>query len=126
MPMGTLLWILQAILCIKFISVAYTHGLRWENDEMLQAKQKIGRAARPLLSLAALGTFLCGVSLVLPAVSADLAWLAPWGAASLAVMMLISIGLHLASREKPKILADGVLFVLAAFVAYGRWMIVPL
>ena len=126
MYMGTLLWILQAILCIKFISVAFTHGFGKGNTEMQQAKQKMGRAARPLLGLAALGVFLGGLSQVLPVVWVDLAWLVPWGAALLAVMMLISIGFHLASREKPKIVADVVLFAIAAFVAYGRWMIAPL
>ena len=124
--MGTLLWILQAILCIKFITVAYTHGLRRGHTEMEQAKAKIGIAARPLLGLATLGMFLGGISLILPVVNADLAWLATWGAAMLAMLMLVSIGLHFAGREKPKIWADLVLFALAAFVAYGRWVIAPL
>jgi putative oxidoreductase len=124
--MGTVLWIIQAILCIKFISVAYTHGLRKENDEMLQAKRKIGNAARPLLLLAALGMFFGGLSQLLPLISVDLARLVPLGAVFLAVMMLISIGLHLVGREKPKIWADLILLALAAFVAYGRWVLVPL
>jgi hypothetical protein len=59
-------------------------------------------------------------------VRVELAWLVPWGAAFLAVMMLMSIGLHLVSREKPKIPADLVLLAIAAFVAYGRWIIAPL
>ena len=126
MDMGTLLWILQAILCIKFISVACTHGFGRGNTEMQQAKQKMGGAARPLLALAALGMFLCGVSLITPVVSVDLAWLVPWGAAMLAMLMLVSIGLHLAGREKPKIVADLVLLAMAAFVAYGRWVLAPL
>jgi len=49
-----------------------------------------------------------------------------WAAALLAVMMLASIGFHLASREKPKIVADLILFAMAAFLAYGRWVIAPL
>jgi hypothetical protein len=60
--MGTILWILQAILCIKFISVAFTHGFGRGNTEMQQAKQKLGRAAQPLLPLAALGMFLGGLA----------------------------------------------------------------
>jgi hypothetical protein len=124
--MSTILWILQAILCIKFITVAYTHGLRRNHIEMEQAKAKLGSAAKPLLVLVALGSFLCSVSLILPVVSANLAWLVPWGAAMLAMLMLVSIGLHLAGREKPKIVADLVLLAMAAFVAYGRWMLAPL
>jgi hypothetical protein len=123
--MGTVLWIIQAILCIKFISVAYTHGLRSDKTEMQKAIQKLGTAARPLLALAALGMFLSGISLILPVVRMELAWLVPWGAASLAVMLLISIGLHLASREKPMIVADLILIALSGFLAYGRWVIAP-
>ena len=126
MYMGTLLWILQAILCIKFISVAYTHGLRRYNIEMEQAKQKMGIAARPLLALVTLGMFLGGLSLVLPAVSGSLVWLVPWAAALLAGMLLLSIGFHIATRETPKIWVSLILFGLTAFVAYGRWMIAPL
>jgi VIT1/CCC1 family predicted Fe2+/Mn2+ transporter len=124
--MGTVLWIIQAILCLKLISVAYTHGLRKENAEMLQARQKMGNAARPLLLLAALWMFIGGLSQVLPLVRLDLVWLVPWGAAFLAVLMFMSIGLRLVGREKPKIWADLILLALAAFIAYVRWVLVPL
>jgi len=124
--MGTILWILQTILCIKFISVAYTHGLRRENTEMQLAKQKLGTPGQPLLMLVALVTFLGGLSLVLPAVSGSLSWLVPWAAALLAGMLLLSIGFHIATRESPKVWVSLILFALAAFVAYGRWLIAPL
>lgn len=124
--MNTVLWILQVILCIKFVSVAYTHGLRRDKVEMRQAMQKIGAAAPPLLTLVSLGMFLAGVGLILPAAREAVSWIAPWAAALLAVMMLASIGFHLASREKPKIVADLILFAMAAFLAYGRWVIAPL
>jgi len=93
---------------------------------MQGAIHKLGAAARPLLTLAALGTFLGGVGLVLPALSAALAWLVPCAAALLALMVLVSIGLHVLSRELPKIWVSLILFALAAFVAYGRWVIFPL
>ena len=123
--MNTVLWILQVILCIKFVSVAFTHAFRRDKAEMQQAIQKMGTPARPLLTLAALGTFLGGIGLVLPAASAALAWLAPWAAAWLALMLLVSIGLHVLSRNSPKIWVSVILFALAAFVAYGRWVIIP-
>jgi uncharacterized membrane protein YphA (DoxX/SURF4 family) len=124
--MNTALWILQIILCIKFVSVAFTHAFRRDKVEVQQAMQKLGAPARPLLTLAALGTFLGGVGLVLPTMSAALAWLVPWAAALLALMTLLSIGLHIASRESPKIWVSLILFVLSAIVAYGRWAIAPL
>jgi hypothetical protein len=126
MMLGLILWIVQAILCIKFLSVAYTHGFGSSNPQMQKSRLKLGLASRPLHLLAALGAFFGCLCLVLPAVNQSLAWMASIGAAWLAVLMAISIGLHLASREKPLVVADLVLLALAAFVAYGRWAIAPI
>jgi len=41
-------------------------------------------------------------------------------------MMLAGVGLHIACREGPIILVGLVLCALAAFVAYGRWVLAPL
>lgn len=124
--MNTFLWILQIILGIKFVSVAYTHGFRRDKAEMQQAMKKLGAAGPPALTLAGLGTFLAGLSLALPAASGSLVWLTPWAAALLALMSLLSIGFHLAGREAPKIWVSLILFALAAFLAYGRWVLAPL
>jgi hypothetical protein len=124
--MNTFLWTLQIILCIKFISVAFTHAFRRDKAEMQGAIHKLGSPARPMLTLAALGMFLGAISLVLPAIIPALAWLAPWAAAFLALVLLASIGLHVLSRERPKIWVSLILFALAAIVAYGRWAMVPL
>jgi VIT1/CCC1 family predicted Fe2+/Mn2+ transporter len=124
--MSTLLWILQIILCIKFVSMAFTHLFRRAKPEMQQAMRKMGTAAPVLLTLAGLGAFLGGLSLVLPVVIGSMAWLVPWVAALLAGMSLLSIAFHVIARESPKVWLSLILFVLAAFVAYGRWLIVPL
>jgi len=80
--------------------------------------------------LIAFCAFLGGVTLILPAVTGILTWLTPWSAAllalmMLALMMLVAVGFHIACRESPNSLVGLVLFALAAFVAYGRWVIAP-
>jgi len=124
--MNIVLWVLQVVLAVKFLSVAYTHGLRPDPAKMQRGNQRFGAAARPLLIVIALAVSLCAVVLVLPAATGAAAWLAPWSAALLAVMMLAALGFHLACRENPKSVVSLVLFALAAFVAYGRWVIAPL
>lgn len=124
--MNTFLWVLQVILCLKFVSAAYSHGVRRDKDEMQRAMRRMGAPAASLLTLAGLGTFLGGLSLVLPALSGSLPWLVPWAAALLAGMTLVSIGFHLRARESPKVWVSLILFALAAFVAYGRWALAPL
>jgi hypothetical protein len=65
------------------------------------------------------------VGLILPAVTGILTWLTPLAAALLALMTLLAVGFHVACREAPNVLAGLILFALAAFVSYGRWVIAP-
>jgi len=123
--MDVLLWALQIVLALKFVSVTYTHGLRPDETKMQRGRQRLGALARPLLTLIALGALLGGVSLVLPAATGILTWLTPWAAALLALMMLFAVGFHVACRESPNIVVGLILCVLAAFLAYGRWVIAP-
>jgi isoprenylcysteine carboxyl methyltransferase (ICMT) family protein YpbQ len=122
---NTVLWILQIALCLKFVSVAYTHGFRTDQAKWQQGMQRFGAAARPLLVLIALLAFLSGLGLILPAATGVLTWLTPLAAALLALMMLLAVGFHVACRETPNIVAGLVLFALAVFVSYGRWVIAP-
>jgi hypothetical protein len=123
--MNTVLWILQIALCLKFVSVAYTHGFRTDQAKWQQGMQRLGAVARPLLTLIAVFTFLGGVGLILPAATGVLTWLTPLTAALLALMMLLAVRFHVACRETPNVVAGLVLFALAAFVSYGRWAIAP-
>jgi DoxX-like family len=123
--MNTFLWILQVILGIKLITVTYTHGLRQGMTTMQEAIPRLGKAARPLLYLAALGTLLGTLGLLLPGVTDLPRLITPISACGMAVMLLVSILLHLKSRDKPKIFVSLVLFAFAAFVAYGRWVLSP-
>ena len=123
--MNTILWILQAVLCVKFLSVAYTHGIHPNPEAFARGLERLGGAAQPLLILIALGTFGGAVALVLRAVLRVPTWLTPAAAALLAVMMLAATGFHIACRETPNVWVSLILFALAAFVAYGRWVIAP-
>ena len=120
------MWILQIVLCVKFVSVAYTHGFRTDQAKWQQGMQRMGAAARPLLTLTAILVLLGGAGLVLPAATGILTWLTPLSAALLAVMMLVAVGLHVGCRETPNIVPGLVLFALAAFLSYGRWVLAPL
>ena len=90
---------------------------------MSRSIQKMGGMPKPVLAVVASLTFLGAVGLVLPAATETPSWMTPLIAAFLAAMMLFSIAFHLRCREKPLIVADVVLCVLAAVVAYGRFAI---
>ena len=120
------LWVLQIILAIKFFSVSINHGLRQSRTEMQNAKMKLGKSAPVLLRLAALGSLIGVLGLVLPGLLRTWGFLLPLAAAWLAVMLAFALVLHVRSREKPMIIADIILMMMAVIVAYGRWVLWPL
>ena len=124
--MNTVLWVLQVILSIKFISVAFTHGIRHDKPDMQQGIEKMGRISRPILFAVAILTLLGAVGLIVPSAFDVFTWMTPLTAAVLAGLMLFSIVFHVNCRDEPKIIVSVILFAIAAFLAYGRWVISPL
>ena len=123
--MNIVLWLVQIILAIKLLTVSYTHGLRQSQPTMQAAIQKFGKYSPTLLYTIAVCTFIGTIALILPGVIGASTWITPVTAAILAIMLLFSIYFHIKSRQKPKIFVSAVLFAFAAFVVYGRWVLVP-
>ena len=124
--MSTVLWAIQIILGIKLITVFYTHGLRQSKTTMQAAIQKMGTSSRPLLSTIAVCTLIGTVGLILPGILKLSSQITVITALILALLLLISIFFHVKYREKPNIFVSVILAAFAAFVAYGRWVLVPL
>jgi hypothetical protein len=66
------------------------------------------------------------LGLILPAATGILPWLTPLAAAALALVMLLAASFHATRREYPNLTGNLVLLLVAAFVAYGRWVLAPL
>jgi hypothetical protein len=123
--MNTFLWALQIILAVKLLTVTLNHGLQQGKPSMQEAAQKMGPISHPLLIGVAAAALLGALGLILPGLLSAAAWITPLSAAPMAVMLLVSIFFHVRSREHPKIFVSLILFAFAAFVAYGRWVLVP-
>jgi hypothetical protein len=123
--MNIVLWIVQGILAIKLVSVSFTHAFQRSLPTMQEAIQKLGKASRWVLTLVAIVTFLGALGLILPGILGVAPRITPVTAGILSIILLASLFFHVRSREKPKIFVSLVLFALAAFVAWGRWVIVP-
>ena len=65
------------------------------------------------------------LGVILPRLTRILPVLTPLAAAGLALIMAVAIFLHARRKEYSAIGVTGLLFLLAAFVAYGRWFLVP-
>ena len=66
------------------------------------------------------------LGLVLPALTGVLPWLTPLAALGLALLMAGAVYTHLRRKEGPAVVPPAVLLLLAALVAVGGFLVVPL
>ncbi|MBN2009414.1 DoxX family protein [candidate division KSB1 bacterium] len=124
--MNTILWIFQILLAIKAISIAVTHGINQHKPTMKDAIERQGESARRRLKITAVCLLVVSVGIILPAGIGKFVWVTTIAAVVFALMALISIPLHMKCHDKPKLIVGLILFLMNAFLAYGRWMIAPL
>jgi putative oxidoreductase len=122
--MNTVLWILQILLAVTFLMAGILHGFQQERaKEILKWPAE---ASPELLTFIGISEILGAIGLVLPALTGILTWLTSLAALGLDAIMLLAILFHLRRGEYPNIVFNLTLLTLAAFVAYGRWVLVPL
>lgn len=129
--MNSALWIAQVVLMAAFVLAGVSH-LQYERtkermDERTRQRLRWAEAVPPpLLTFIGICEILGALGLILPAVTGVLPVLTPLAATGLGVIMLLAILFHVVRREFPFIAINLVLLVLAAFVAYGRFVLAPL
>jgi uncharacterized membrane protein len=122
--MSIALWVVQALLAVAFLGAGAM--------KLAQPKEKLAKnmawvedfsqgTVRLIGTLEVLGA----IGLMLPALTGVLPWLTPLAAAGL-VLLMIGAGLtHLRRTEYGNIAVNAVLLILAAFVVYGRFFVLP-
>ncbi len=122
--MNVVLWILQVLLGVIFVLAGVMHGFRQE-----QAKKQMTwmqSVSSGVLTFIGTAEILGGLGLVLPALTNILPVLTPLAAVGLTIIMILAAIFHFRRKEYPNIVFNLVLGALAAFVAYGRFVVVPL
>jgi uncharacterized membrane protein len=118
-----ILWLVTAILALAFLSSGVRKLIR--SDEQLKALPW-SRDLSPMMIRGISGLEILGViGLILPALIGILPWLTPLAAVGLALLMLGAAGTNLRVGLYPVIAYNLVLLALSAFVAYGRFVILP-
>lgn len=123
--MNIILWIAQAFLALVFLSAGaakLTMPYAKQTERMGYVKDFSPATIRAIGALEVLGA----LGVVLPALTGILPWLTPTAAVGLGLVMLGAIATHLRRRENSLIVVNLVLLALAASVAYGRFVAVPL
>lgn len=115
--MNIILWVLQAIIAVKLVTVVITHGFQQSKSTMRDAIEKSDGNPKPLLYAIAGLSLLAAIGVLLPV---------QFGVFPLiyaGVMLLASIPFHLRCWEKPKVFVSIILLLFAGVVYYGRWVL---
>ena len=122
--MNIALWIVQVLLALAFAGAGLMKitqpiaklvpNMAWVNHFPVPAVRLIG-------ALELLGA----IGLIVPALTGILPWLTPLAATGLVLTMIGAIITHVQLKEVPKVAPSVVLGLLALFVAYGRFVLLP-
>ena len=120
--MNITLWILQVLLAVAF----FAHGWLFLAPPAEIAEQM--NASLPRWFQLALGVaeVLAAVGLTLPGVTRILPWLVTWAAGGIMIVMVSATVWHVARNEISSAAITLLLLVMAAFVAYMRYRVVPI
>jgi putative oxidoreductase len=119
--MNIVLWVLQVLLAAAFLA----HGLfmLFPPPDVLAQMAFMPTAFRIFLGVAEV---LAAVGLTLPGITRILPWLVLAAAAGLMVVMISATIFHIARGEVSGAAVTAVLFLMATFVAYKRWRVLPI
>ncbi|HEX2619523.1 MAG TPA: DoxX family protein [Phototrophicaceae bacterium] len=123
--MNTAIWAVQILLALAFGMAGFMkvtqprEKLAPQMGWVMDFSPNIVKVIGGLELLAALG-------LILPALTGILTWLTPLAASGLVLVMIGASLTHIRRWEYPMVAINLVLLALALFVAYGRFVAVPL
>ncbi len=122
--MGVALWVIQGLLAVAFLG-AGAMKLSQPKEKLAQNMGWVEDFSQPAVRLIGAVEVLGAIGLVLPALTGILPWLTPLAALGLVLTMVGAALTHLRRKEYGNIAVNVVLLVLAAFVAYGRFFVLP-
>ena len=118
------LWILQILLGIYFIFVGIMHFIVPPN--LPAPMQWMYELPTWLHYISGIAEILGGLGLILPGLTRIQTRLTPLAAAGLVLVMIGATIYHITRGEYSNVVTNLILAALLAFVAYGRWRMLPL
>jgi hypothetical protein len=122
--MDTVLWVVQGLLALAFLLSGAFKVI--QSREQLLPRMAFVEDFEPN-TIKAIGVVevLGALGLVLPMLLNILPILTPLAASGLALIMLGAMRTHVRRKEQQQLVANVVLLVLVGFVAYGRFVLIP-
>lgn len=122
--MNIALWVVQGLLAIAFLMAGAMKSTR-SKEKLAENMPWVNDFSAGTVRLIGILEILGAIGLILPKLTGILTWLTPTAAVGLVLTMIGAALTHLRRGENSNVLMNGVLLVLAAFVAYGRFVLLP-
>jgi len=117
---NVLLWVIQALLALLFLFAGGTKFLL-PTEQLTQGGWSLG-----FIRFIGVCEILGAIGLIVPSVTRIRPILTPLAAAGLVIIMVGATVVTLRMPQPAGAVIPGIVGLLAAFVAYGRWRLVPL
>ena len=127
--MNIALWILQGLLAVMFLMAGIMKATK-SKDELKEAAGEnmawVDSVSASNVRLIGMLEVLIALGLILPHLTGILPWLTPLAAVGFVCTMIGAAALHVQRGDGAQaIVTNIVLLLLAAFVAYGRLVLIP-
>ena len=118
--MNVFLWIVQAVLAAAF-ALAGVQKATQPKEKLASRLPWVEDFSQGTVRFIGIVELLGGLGLILPAATGIAPILTPIAATGLAVVMVLAAATHIRRKEPSGVAVNAVLFMLAAFVAWGRF-----
>jgi len=126
--MNIALWIVQGLLTLVFLMAGFMKVSK-SKDELKKRGGKqmswVDDVSASRIRLIGILELLAGIGLILPQLTGILPWLTPLAAVGLVLTMIGALVVNVRNDNRLVIIENIVLLLLAAFVAYGRFVLIP-
>lgn len=123
--MNIVLWIIQGLAALAFLISGFL--ITFQPIDIVAKTMAFAKSFPPtFVRFIGIAELLGGIGLILPALTHILPWLTGAAAVGLVIIMIGAIGFHISRREYSAIAPSVILLLLAAFIVYGRWILLPL
>lgn len=126
MDANSVLWTLQVLVALAFLAFGYGHGMGFDQTRARRGMAWLDAVGKGRMRVIASLELLWAVGLILPGLTHVLPWLTSTAAVCLVVLMILAAIFHVRrSGEGQNAVSNIIPGLLAAFVAYGRFVIAP-
>jgi len=120
--MNILLWVLQALLAAAF----FAHGMLFLNPPAELVDQMNASLPRWFQLFLGVAEVCAAIGLILPGATRILPWLVPSASAGIMIVMVSATIWHVLRGEISSAVITLVLLVMATYVTYMRWKVLPI